>query len=143
MNYLIKEFNVLGDTNGRLIAIESSKHIPFDIKRIFYIYGTQPNVIRGQHANRNSEFVLINVAGSCKVKLFDGQNEEIVVLDKPNIGLYIPKMIWKDMYDFSENAVLLVLSNCVYDPNEYIRDINDYKLIMENVCMGGVQQIKN
>lgn len=126
MKYELLKFTERGDDNGRLVAVEGEKEIPFDIKRIFYIYGTKSKVVRGQHANLNSSFVLINVSGSCKVKLFDGTEEKTVALDKPNIGLHIPKMIWKDMYDFSPNSVLLVLSDCHYDSGEYIRDINEY-----------------
>lgn len=131
------EFIERGNETGKLVAIESNKEIPFSIKRIFYIYGAKGNIVRGQHANKNSEFVLINVAGNCKVRLFDGQNEQIVVLDKPNVGLYIPKMVWKDMYDFSNDSVLLVLSNYLYDSNEYIRDMNVYKSIVKNLRGGG------
>ena len=117
----IFEFKELGDERGRLVAIESLKDIPFEIKRIFYIYGTKNDTVRGQHANKKSEFVLINLKGSCKVKLYDNNEEFVVELNKPNIGLYIPKMIWKDMYDFSDDSLLISLSNEYYDKNEYIR----------------------
>ena len=83
-------------------------------------------VIRGQHANRESEFVLIKVAGQSKVRITDGKEEFIIGLDKPMMGVYIPKMIWKDMYDFSPDSVLLVLSSTHYDGKEYIRDYNEY-----------------
>lgn len=117
-----------GDERGSLIVIEENKDITFDIKRLFYMYGSNDNITRGQHANRNSEFILINVAGSSKVKVDDGKgNTKEYCLNKPNIGLYIPKMIWKDMYDFSNDSVLLVLSNQYYDENEYIRDYEQYK----------------
>lgn len=123
--YLI-DFQEFGDDRGKLVAIEGNKTIPFDIKRIFYIYGAESTAVRGQHANKESNFVLINLFGECKVKLFDGIEELIVTLDKPNIGLYIPKMIWKDMYNFSEDAVLLCLASKNYDENEYIRDFEKY-----------------
>lgn len=117
-----------GDDRGALIVIEENKDITFDIKRLFYMYGSNDGITRGQHANRNSEFILINVAGSSKVKVDDGKgNTKEYILDKPNIGLYIPNMIWKDMYDFSKDSVLLVLSNQYYDENEYIRDHEEYK----------------
>lgn len=119
-----------GDERGKLVIVEGKKDVPFDIKRIFYIYGTQRDVIRGQHANRESEFYLINVAGTSKVKVYDGKEEKVYNLDKPNLGIYLPKMVWKDMYDFSEDSVLLVLSSEHYDPKEYIRDYDEYlKLI--------------
>ena len=131
--YRMIKFAERGDKNGKLVAIEGMKSIPFSIARIFYIYGTGENVVRGQHANKNSEFVLISLAGSCKVKLFDGINEDTVVLDRPNLGLYIPKMVWKDMYDFSADCVLLALSDCCYDSSEYIKD----KQIYLNILNGG------
>ncbi len=124
--YLIN-FKEFGDSRGKLVAIEGKKTIPFDIKRIFYIYDSDSNVIRGQHANRKSNFILISICGECKIKLSDGKEELIVYLDKRNVGLYIPKMIWKDMYDFSDNAVLLCLSDQEYLEDEYIRDINKLK----------------
>ena len=119
-------FNDLGDDRGKLVVIEGNESIPFDIKRVFYIYGSDSTVVRGQHANRVSEFVLINVAGTSKVRITDGKEEMIVELNKPMMGVYIPKMIWKDMYDFSEDSVLLVLASEHYDPNEYIRNYDEY-----------------
>lgn len=120
-------FNELGDEKGKLVVAESGKDINFDIKRIFYIYGTDKDVIRGQHANRNSEFVLINVKGKSKVKIDDGKDQNIVVLDRPHKGVYLNKMVWKDMYDFSDDSILLVLSNHTYDSEEYIRDYHVFK----------------
>lgn len=121
--YLIN-FKEFGDSRGKLVAIEGNKTIPFDIKRIFYIYASDSNVIRGQHANKESNFILISISGKCKIKLSDGKEEIIVSLDKPTLGLYIPKMIWKEMYDFTDNAVLLCLSDKEYLEDEYIKDIN-------------------
>lgn len=122
----ILEFNDLGDERGKLVVIEGNESIPFEIKRVFYIYGSDNEVIRGQHANRESEFVLINVAGTSKVRITDGNEEFIVELNKPMMGVYIPKMVWKDMYDFSYDSVLLVLASTHYDGKEYIRDYNQY-----------------
>lgn len=127
------EFQQRGDDRGHLVIVEGQQDIPFDIKRIFYIYGSDPDVVRGQHANRESEFVLINVAGTSKVKVKDGKgNEAIFSLTRPHTGIYLPKMIWKDMYDFSEDSVLLCLASTHYDPNEYIRDYDEFvKIINE------------
>ena len=122
----IINFKDLGDERGKLVVIEGNESIPFDIKRVFYIYGSDSDVIRGQHANRESEFVLINVAGTSKVRITDGKEEFIVELNKPMMGVYIPKMVWKDMYDFSADSVLLVLASTHYDGKEYIRDYKDY-----------------
>ena len=114
-------FRELGDDRGKLVVVEALKDIPFEIKRIFYIYGTNADTVRGQHANRKSDFVLINLSGSCKIRLYDETEEYVVTLDRPNVGLYVPKMVWKDMYGFSEDSVLLTLSDEYYDPTEYIR----------------------
>lgn len=121
------EFSQHGDERGKMVVVEGLKDIPFEIKRIFYIYGSDGEVVRGQHANRKSEFVLINVSGKSKVKVRDGRgNEAIFSLNRPHTGIYLPKMVWKDMYDFSEDSVLLCLSSEHYDADEYIRDYDEY-----------------
>lgn len=117
------EFPQRGDKRGHLVIVEGMKDVPFDIKRIFYIYGSDKDVVRGQHANLKSQFVLVNVAGKSKVRVKDGLgNEAVFSLNRAHTGIYLPEMIWKDMYDFSEDSVLLVLSSEHYDPEEYIRD---------------------
>lgn len=124
----LKEFR---DPHGNLVAIEGLQDIPFNIKRIFYIYDTLENVVRGKHANRKSEFVLVCLKGTCKVDLFDGKRNNTVKLDSNTKGLYIPKMIWKDMYEFSQGSILLCLSNEYYDSKEYIRNKEQYKKEIE------------
>ena len=89
----ILEFADLGDERGKLVVIEGSRNVPFDIKRVFYIYGSDDTVVRGQHANRESEFVLINVAGESKVRITDGTEEFVAELNRPMTGIYIPRMI--------------------------------------------------
>lgn len=125
-NYELLNFKINGNATGKLVAIEALNQIPFEIKRIFYIYGVKGDAIRGRHSNRNSEFVMINVKGSADIRLHDGNKEHIVNLSKPNEGLYIPKLMWKDMYNFSDDCVMLVLSSEVYDENEYIRDFDEF-----------------
>lgn len=123
----IIEFADFGDERGNLVVIEGDgMDIPFDIKRVFYIYGSDSEVVRGSHANRESEFLLVNVSGTSKVRVDNGSGEMIVELNRPRMGLYIPSMLWKDMYDFSADSVLLVLSSRHYDGNEYIRDYEEY-----------------
>ncbi len=122
----VLHFGDLGDERGKLVVIEGGQAIPFDIQRVFYIYESDATVVRGQHANRESEFVLINVAGKSKVRITDGKEEIVIELDRPMMGVYIPKMIWKDMYDFSSDSVLLVLASTHYDGSEYIRDYDEY-----------------
>ena len=128
----VLQFKDLGDDRGKLVVIEGGQAIPLDIKRVFYIYGSESTVVRGRHANRDSEFVLINVAGQSKVRITDGCEDFIVELNKPMMGIYIPKMIWKDMYDFSKDSVLLVLASTHYDGREYIRDFDEYLEVMKN-----------
>ena len=122
----VLRFSDLGDERGKLVVIEGAQTVPFEIKRVFYIYESDATVVRGQHANRESEFVLINVSGKSKVRITDGKEEIVVVLDKPMMGVYIPQMIWKDMYEFSEDSVLLVLASTHYDGEEYIRNYEEY-----------------
>ncbi|MBQ8424511.1 MAG: FdtA/QdtA family cupin domain-containing protein, partial [Clostridia bacterium] len=93
----ILKFKDLGDERGKLVVIDGIKDIPFEIKRVFYIYGSDSDIRRGQHANLESEFVLINVAGKSKVWATNGTEEQIINLDEPMKGVYIPRMIWKDM----------------------------------------------
>ena len=121
------QFPDLGDERGKLVVAEGELDIPFAIKRVFYIYGSDDTVVRGQHANRESEFVLINVAGSSKVMITDGEHKEVVELNRPMEGVYLPRMIWKEMYDFSPDSVLLVLASTHYDGSEYIRDFDKYR----------------
>lgn len=128
------EFSQKGDERGHLVIVEGMQDIPFEIKRIFYIYGSDQSVIRGQHANCKSKFVLINVAGTSKVKIKDGKgNEVIYALNRPHTGIYLPQMVWKEMYDFSEDSVLLCLASEHYDATEYIRD---YDTFVEMINLG-------
>ena len=121
------EFPQHGDDRGHLVIVEGAIDIPFEIKRAFYIYGSDSDVVRGQHANRESEFVLINVAGTSKVKVKDGEgNEAIFCLNRPHTGIYLPTMVWKDMYDFSPDSVLLVLASTHYNASEYMRSYDEF-----------------
>lgn len=125
--YKILEFGEFGDERGSLVVAEGSgKDIPFEIKRVFYMYGSDSSVVRGQHANRKTEFVLINVSGTSKVRVDNGEEEIIIELNRPRMGLYLKTMVWKDMYEFSPDSVLLVLASEHYDGEEYIRDYDEY-----------------
>lgn len=122
------DFPQRGDERGHLVIVEGGKDVPFEIKRAFYIYGSDKDVVRGQHANRKTQFVLINVAGKSKVRVMDGEgNEAIFCLNRPHTGIYLPEMVWKDMYDFSEDSVLLVLASEHYDAAEYIRSYDEFQ----------------
>ena len=121
------EFEQRGDEKGYLVVVENMKDIPFNVKRIFYIYGSNSDTVRGQHANKKSEFLLINVAGMSKVRVYDGKgNEAIFCLNRPHTGIYLPQLVWKEMYDFSKDSVLLCLSSEYYNPEEYIRDYDEF-----------------
>lgn len=125
--YKLIKFKDLGDDRGNLVVIEGEgMDIPFDIKRVFYIYGSDSTVVRGQHANRHTEFLLVNVSGSSKVKVDNGFESEIIELNQPGMGLYLSSMLWKDMYDFSSDSVLLVMASGHYDETEYIRNYDAY-----------------
>ena len=123
----ILEFRDLGDERGNLVVVEGSgMDITFQIQRVFYIYGSDPDVVRGQHANRKTEFVMINICGTSRVRVDNGSESVIYTLDKPRMGLYLPAMLWKDMYDFSPDSMLLVIASEHYDGSEYIRNYDAY-----------------
>lgn len=122
----IKHHKVLGDHRGKLVALESSIDVPFEFKRVFYIYGTQTGVPRGQHSHYATQQYLIAVNGSCKVTLDDGKLKTTYELNKPHIGLFQDALIWGEMYDFSEDCVLLVLASEHYDEADYIRDYDEF-----------------
>lgn len=126
----IMEFPDFGDERGNLVVVEGGIDIPFEVKRAFYIYGSDAEVIRGRHANRKSEFVMINVSGKSKVKVDNGHEQKVIELNRPRMGLYLSTMVWKDMYEFSVDSVLLVLASEHYDAEEYIRD---YDAFMEEI----------
>ena len=121
------EFQVMGDADGWLIAIEGQKNIPFTIKRTYYIFGTRAGVHRGKHAHHALRQLMVCLSGSCKVLLDDGNLREAVLLDTNTRGLFIDPMIWHEMYDFSSDCVLLVLADGWYDVADYIRDYRAFK----------------
>ena len=121
-----------GDDRGQLVAIEAMEHITFQVNRVYYIYDTLPGVRRGFHAHRNLQQILICVHGSCKIHLDNGTDTAEVLLDKPSEGLYISNDMWREMYDFSDGAVLLVLASQHYDERDYIRNYQDFlKVVRE------------
>ena len=115
-----------GDSRGQLVAIEEYDEIPFMIKRVYYIYDTNSDVTRGCHAHRTLKQLLVCVSGNCKIRLDDGKESQIVLLDKPNEGIIICDTIWREMFDFSKDAVLLVLASDIYDEKDYIRDYQEF-----------------
>jgi hypothetical protein len=121
---------VLGDHRGQLVVIEGKDDVPFDIKRVFYIYGTQKNVPRGNHSHYKTKQYLIAVNGSCKITLDNGKTKQTFDLDKPNKGLFQNSLIWGTMHDFSDDCVLLVFADDYYKSEDYITDYNEFLEVM-------------
>lgn len=121
------EFKSNGDDRGSLVALESYTNIPFDIKRVYYIFDTKQNVVRGLHAHKNLSQVMVCLKGSCRVVLDNGSVTQHVILNSPNQGLLIESVIWREMHDFSEDCMLLVLASEPYDESDYIRDYDEFK----------------
>lgn len=127
-------FQQHGDSRGQLIALEENKDIPFEIKRVYYMYDTGENVIRGRHAHKSLKQILICIHGKCKILLDNGVEKKIVLLEKPYEGLYVDNNMWREMYDFTEDAVLLVLASDYYKESDYIRN---YEEFLDIVNQGG------
>ena len=122
----IIDFKPLGDARGSLVALESNKNVPFDIKRVYYIFGTKEGVSRGFHAHRNLKQVVVCVTGSCRFVLDNGKQREEIVIDNSTTGLVIDDLTWREMHDFTPDCVLMVLTDHYYDENDYIRDYQEF-----------------
>jgi len=125
--YRLINFKILGDKRGSLISLEQNKNIPFEIKRVYYIYGNSENIRRGFHAHKKLQQVAICINGSCEIMIDNGKEKEIVILNSPNKGLLIQNMIWREMYNFSEDCILMVLADDFYDESDYIRNYEEFK----------------
>ena len=119
-------FKSLGDERGSLVAIECIKNIPFDIKRVYYIFGTKEDVSRGFHAHKNLKQVAVCIRGSCRFVLDNGKKRQEILLDSPTTGLLIEDLIWREMFNFSADCILLVLASKYYDELDYIRDYDEF-----------------
>ncbi len=119
-------FNIHGDARGKLIAIEENSDIPFTIQRVYYMYDTVNGVRRGYHAHKHLQQILICVHGHCQILMDNGHEKVTVLLDKPDEGLYIANNIWREMFDFSDDAVLMVLASEKYDEADYIRNYEEF-----------------
>lgn len=120
-------FPVRGDERGSLVALERATGVPFDVARVYFIYGTQPGVSRGFHAHRQLRQLAVCVAGSCTMILDDGKQRAELRLDEPELGVEIGPMIWHEMHDFSPDCVVAVLADAPYDEGDYIRDHAEFK----------------
>ena len=127
------KYEIKGDQRGSLIALENNIDVPFNIKRVFYIYDTLDGVVRGTHAHFLTQQLLVCVKGSCKVTLDDGKTKKTFLLDAPDKALLQKPMIWGKMYDFSDDCVLLVLADQLYDEEDYIRDYDKFLKIINEV----------
>ncbi|WP_315273810.1 FdtA/QdtA family cupin domain-containing protein [Selenomonas sputigena] len=119
-------FQPHGDERGMLVALEEFTDIPFRIKRVYYMYDTLAGVVRGHHAHKSLEQILICIHGSCKIRLDNGREKKVVPLEKPYEGLYVANYMWREMYDFSSDAVLMVLASDIYREEDYIRDYDEF-----------------
>lgn len=118
-----------GDERGSLVSLETEKNIPFEIKRVYYLFDTLEGVTRGFHAHKELKQVAIAVRGSCRFILNDGHERVEILLDNPAQGLLIESFIWREMADFSPDCVLMVLANKKYDESDYVRDYNQFKIM--------------
>ena len=120
-------FPEISDSRGNLSFIEEKNHIPFEIKRVYYLYDVPSGANRGGHAHSKMESVIIALSGSFNVKIDDGFKTETVFLNRPNYGLYLPPHVWKEVENFSANSIAFVLASTFYDESDYIRDYAVFK----------------
>lgn len=132
----------LGDERGGLVALEANKHIPFDIRRVYYIFNTQ-NQPRGFHAHKALKQVMVCLQGSCRVILDDGRIKEAIALSQTNQGLIIDPMIWHEMHDFSSDCILLVFASEHYDEADYIRDYDEFIRIVNKPFIHPLSDVKS
>lgn len=125
-------FQPHGDDRGQLVALEEFVDIPFRIKRVYYMYDTVSDVVRGHHAHKKLEQILVCVHGSCKIRLDNGREKKVVALEKPYEGLYVANNMWREMFDFSPDAVLMVFASELYDESDYIRDYDEFLEFVKN-----------
>ncbi|NJE54441.1 FdtA/QdtA family cupin domain-containing protein [Thermococcus sp. 21S9] len=123
----IIEFPIVHDYRGNLTFIEQMRHVPFEIKRIYYLYDVPTGAIRGGHAHIALEQVIISMSGSFRVIIHDGYSQKDFFLNRPHYGLYIPPGMWRELVDFSSNAVALVLASEFYNESDYIRDFEEFQ----------------
>jgi len=116
------------NNSGNITIVENGTHIPFDIKRVYYLYDIPGGESRGGHAHRDLHQLIIAASGSFDVILDDGINKKVVTLNRPHYGLYIIPGIWRELVEFSSGAICLVLASDVYNEDDYIRDYKEFLL---------------
>lgn len=125
-----------GDDRGSLVSLEEQKNIPFPIKRVYYMFDTKDKVRRGFHAHKQLKQLAIVLKGSCRFLLDDGKEKIEMLLDNPAQGLYIESIIWREMFDFSDDCVLMVLADAFYDESDYVRDYEEFFSIVNTQTEG-------
>ena len=120
------KFHERGNADGSLVFLETGKDIPFEVKRVYYIYAIKEGVPRGFHAHKQLQQALICLNGSCKIILDNGSERVETILDNPAEGLFVGDAIWREMHDFTPDAVLLVLASEYYDEEDYIRNYDEF-----------------
>lgn len=126
MEYKLLEFNIKGDDRGSLVALEELREVPFEIKRVYYIFDTKAEVSRGYHAHKDLNQLLICLSGSFDLSIDNGEKKVKVRLEKRNQGVVLGSMIWREMSNFSDDCVVMVLADRIYDPQDYIKDYNKF-----------------
>jgi dTDP-4-dehydrorhamnose 3,5-epimerase-like enzyme len=124
----IINFQIIPDSRGNLSFIEGNIHVPFDIKRIYYLYDVPGGVERGGHAHKNLQQLIIAMSGSFDVILKDGYDTKTFHMNRSYYGLYISSLVWREINNFSSGSVCLVLASTVYDESDYIRDYREFLL---------------
>lgn len=132
MQVKLVQLQTHGDERGSLVALEDQKNVPFTIRRVYYLFNTDKNVRRGFHAHEALKQLVIAVKGTCRFVLDDGKERIEVLLDNPAQGLQVESMIWREMYDFSDDCVLMVLADAHYDESDYIRNYDDFLARVKN-----------
>ena len=122
----------IGDSRGNLTFIEANRHIPFEFKRVYYLYDVPGGESRGGHAHKTLQQFIIAASGSFDVVLDDGYNKKVFSLNRSYYGVYLPSMIWRELENFSSGSVCLVLASDFYDQNDYIRDYSEFKKLVRN-----------
>lgn len=126
MTYKILNLDEIGDPRGYLVAVENNKNIPFEIKRVFYVYGSQEKIVRGKHAHYRAQQLIICINGSCDFTVDDGSRRETIKMDSRTRALYIPAGVWDEFTNFSPDCVVMVLSDELYDPDDYIKNYEEF-----------------
>lgn len=125
---LVKRLDLpyMGDGRGGLVAVEGLSDVPFEIRRVYYIFKTEPGVSRGFHAHKELKQLMVCVSGQCDILLDDGKSKENVTLNSPKNGIIVESMVWRELHNFSDDCVLLVMASDPYSESDYIRDYSEF-----------------